>query len=117
MKTEESSLDEYYSDYLIDIWDSYKTNPTNSVESFANTFISIDRDRWQPEKNKIQERRYLAMSYINLLQTIVDGHEQLAAIYHDGEQPSGKEIKQVIDSNNKAVKDFIDRAKALNKSY
>ena len=116
LKIEESSLDKYYKDHLIEILNDYETNPNNSAESFTTTFISIDRDRWQPEKNKIQERRDLAMSYINLLQTIVDGHEQLAVIYNDGEQPSGQEVKQVINSNNKTVKDFVDRAKTLNKS-
>lgn len=116
LKNEESFLDDYYIEYISEILESNERKQGDSVINIANTLIAIDQDRWNPEKDKIQERRELAFSYINLLKTVVDGHEELATIYNNGEQPSGDEINKAIETNNKAVKDFIDKAKALQKS-
>lgn len=116
LKTEESFLDDYYIEYISGILESNEKKQGDSVINIANTIISIDQDRWNPEKDKIQERRELAFSYINLLKTAVNVHKDLATIYSNGEQPSGEKIDKVVKSNNKAAKDFIDKAKALQKS-
>ena len=112
LENEETSLDTYYTYYIDKILDN---DNNQSVANIAQVLVNIDRD-WNLAKLKIQERKDFANSYIDLLQNVVDGHQQLATIYNDGKQPSGKEIQQVIDTNNKAVKDFVNKAKALNKS-
>ncbi|ODH02935.1 hypothetical protein A4S05_22000 [Nostoc sp. KVJ20] len=114
LKTEESFLDNYYIDYIEEILDSNERKQGSSVVSIANTLISIDQDRWNPEKDKIQKRRELGYAYIDLLKTIVDSHEQLAVIYKDGKQPSKQAFQKIMNANNKALNKFIDKANILN---
>lgn len=52
-----------------------------------DTVLKLE-DRWNLEKDKIQERRQLGEDYIDLLQQIVSSHQNLAAIYDSGQKPS-----------------------------
>lgn len=116
LRSEETGLNEYYYYYIQEILETQPSNNGDSVINLTRTLIDMDRD-WNQATAEIQERRELADFYVNLLQSVVDGHEQLAAIYNNGKQPSSKEIKEVVDTNSKAVTIFVDKAKALNKKY
>jgi hypothetical protein len=115
LKTEESSLDNYYIDYIEEILDSNERNQGNSVITITDLLIDIDRERWNPEKDQIQKHRELAYAYIDLLKNIVASHEELAAIYNKGEQPDERVLQKAIESNNKAMKKLKEKAEALEK--
>jgi|GEM_PF-3425780 len=110
LRREESSLDNYFIDYIEDILDSKARKEGNSVIALANTLISLDQDRWNPRKDEIQQRRSLANSYIALLQTIIDGHEELAVIYGKGEEPSKQVVENLLDKSNVSLKEYIKRS-------
>jgi hypothetical protein len=116
LKTEESSLDNYYIDYIQEILDSNERNQGNSVITIADLLIDIDRERWNPEKDEIQKRREVAYAYIELLKNLVASHEELAAIYNNGEQPDEEVLQKAINSNNKAMKKLTEKSEALEKS-
>lgn len=113
---EENNLDNYYTDYIQEILDSNTRQGGNSVVPIINTLISLDNNYWNSEKDKIQERREWAYSYIKVLKTIVEGHNALASIYSEGKQPSKQSMKKILDNNEQALKEFIEKSKALNSS-
>ncbi len=115
LSREENALDQYYIDYISEILASNERLEGDSVIAIANTLISIDQDRWNPEKDLIQERREFGYSYINVLQNIIDGHQELANIYGAGETPSPSAINKVINSNQQALKEFVQKADKLKK--
>jgi hypothetical protein len=117
LRSEEAAVDNYFIDYIEEILDSKTRKEGNSVITLANTLISLDQDRWNPKKDEIQKRRDLAYTYISLLKTIVSSHEELAAIYNEGKQPSTKALESLLDKNTTALKEYIKQSKELsNKS-
>jgi hypothetical protein len=115
LREEERALDLYYIDYINEILDSKERQEGNSTVTIANTLISLDKDRWNPEKDRIQERREAAYAYIKLLQTIIDSHQELATIYRDGKEPSKQTLKQIMNSNNQALKNLVEKTKVFDR--
>jgi hypothetical protein len=115
LREEERALDLYYIDYINEILDSKERQEGNSTVAIANTLISIDKDRWNPQKDEIQKRREAAYAYIKLLQTIIDNHQELTTIYRNGKEPSKQAVKQIMDSNNQALKNLVEKTKVFDK--
>lgn len=113
LKTEEEYLDQYFIEYISAILDSKERQQGESVVAIAELLIAIDQDRWNPEKDKIQQRRELGYSYIDLLQTIVNSHQQLADIYNNGEQPTEQTLQKLMNDNNQALQKFIEKANSV----
>lgn len=116
LKTEESFLDQYYIEYISAVLDSNERKKGNSVLALTELLISIDNDRWNPEKARIQERRNLGFQYIKLLETIIDGHQELADLYRSGKKPSTQAVETLMDESNVALKEFVEKAKVLKKA-
>ncbi|NES20858.1 MAG: hypothetical protein F6K41_18470 [Symploca sp. SIO3E6] len=116
LRTEESFLDQYYIEYISAVLDSNERKQGNSVLSMAELLIAIDNDRWNPAKDQIQEQRNLGLEYIKLLQTIIDGHQELADIYSNGEEPSSQAVEKLFDESSLALKEFIEKAKSVEKA-
>ncbi len=114
LRSEERSLDNYYIDYILDILDNKARNEGNSVISIANTLIALDKD-WNPKKDEIQQRRAMANSYISLLQTIIDGHEELSVIYGKGEQPSKQAVENLLDKTTVSLKEYLKLSDKISK--
>ncbi|KZL50619.1 hypothetical protein A2T98_06545 [Nodularia spumigena CENA596] len=105
LRAEETALNQYYIDYISDIADRKLLDNSSSLLSI-DTVLSLE-DRWNSEKDKIQQRRQLGQDYIELLQQIVSSHQRLADIYKNGQKPSQKEVKEMMDKNTKALENFV----------
>jgi hypothetical protein len=115
LRREEASLDNYFIDYMQDVLESKARKEGNSVIALVNTFISLDKD-WNPKKDEIQERREMANSYISLLQTIIDGHEELAVIYGKGEKPSKQVVENLLDKSTVSLKEYIKQSDEVSRN-
>lgn len=113
LNNEEALLDGYYEDIINDLLESNQQLEGRSVIALADVLVKLDQEKWNPEKDRIQERRKLAEDYINVLKTIVASHHQLATIYGEGKNPSAEVMKQLLGKNRKALKNFVDQANSL----
>jgi len=111
LRTEERSLDQHYIDYIGNIADEKFRQDTTSLVDI-DTVLKLD-DRWNSEKDKIQERRQLGEDYIKLLQQIVSSHQNLASIYNNGQKPSQKQVSEMTQKNIKALEKFIKTAEKV----
>lgn len=113
LKTEERSLDGYYEDIINDLLKSNQQLEGLSVIALADVLVKLDQEKWNPEKDRIEERRKLAEDYIDVLETVVASHNKLATIYGEGKEPSKEVVKELLDKNRKALKNFVDQANSL----
>ena len=115
LKTEERSLDGYYEDIINDLLKSNQQLEGLSVIALADVLVKLDQEKWNPEKDRIEERRKLAEDYIDVLETVVASHNKLATIYGKGKDPSKEVVKELLDKNRKALKNFVNQANSLQK--
>ncbi|MEH2362687.1 hypothetical protein [Nostoc sp.] len=113
LNNEEALLDGYYEDIINDLLESNQQLEGRSVIALADVLVKLDQEKWNPEKDRIQKRRKLAEDYINVLETIVASHHQLATIYGEGKKPSAEVMKELLGKNRKALKNFVDQANGL----
>ncbi|MDZ7969792.1 MAG: hypothetical protein RM368_33425 [Nostoc sp. DedSLP03] len=113
LKTEERSLDGYYEDIINDLLKSNQQLEGLSVIALADVLVKLDQEKWNPEKDRIEERRKLAEDYIDVLETVVASHNKLATIYGKGKDPSKEVVKELLDKNRKALKNFVNQANSL----
>ncbi|MEH1848695.1 MAG: hypothetical protein V7L25_27925 [Nostoc sp.] len=113
LNNEEALLDGYYEDIINDLLENNQQLEGRSVIALADVLVKLDQEKWNPEKDRIQERRKLAEDYINVLKTIVASHHQLATIYGKGKKPSAEVMKELLGKNRKALKNFVDQANSL----
>lgn len=115
LKTEERSLDGYYEDIINDLLKGNQQLEGLSVIALADVLVKLDQEKWNPEKDRIEERRKLAEDYIDVLETVVTSHNKLATIYGKGKDPSKEVVKELLDKNRKALKNFVNQANSLQK--
>lgn len=111
LSNEETALDNYYKDYIRDIL-TIKTTEAPSGLSLVEPLLSLD-DRWNAEKDKLQNKRDLAYSYIELLRGITAIHHELAQMYIKGDKPDNQEANKMLEKTTKSLNDFVDKAHKL----
>lgn len=111
LEGEEDALDQYYINYLGDIADRKLFQNQTSLLNI-NAVLTLE-DRWNLEKDKIQQRRQLAEDYIQLLRQIISSHQQLAELYDSGQKPSQKQVKEMIEKNTKALEKFVKTSEKI----
>lgn len=111
LKGEEDILNDYYISYLGDIANVRLRQNTTSLLDI-DTVLKLE-DRWNSEKDKIQQRKQLAEDYIDLLQQIVTSHQKLAVIYDNGQKLSQNDVEKMLHKNIKALDRFMKTAEKV----
>ncbi|MGF1481278.1 MAG: hypothetical protein ACFB4I_17640 [Cyanophyceae cyanobacterium] len=113
LRAEEAALDQTYQEYITALETSDTFRSGSDVISVTNHLISLDNS-WNEKKELIQSRRELAQAYIGVLDSLSGGHTLLFEIFTNGETPTEQQVQSIVDENSAALKNFIDKSKALN---
>ena len=113
LRAEEEAVDQIYQEYITALRTSSTFKSATSVVPITNHLITLD-NAWAKEKDTIQSRRELAQAYIGVLNSLSGGHELLFDIFSNGETPTEEQVTSIVEENTTALKNFIDKSKALN---
>lgn len=109
LTNESSVINGYYGDYIKNLLEHRTEGDTQALTVLL---LELD-DKWVTAKNTVEQRKSFAREYISLLKSIAQDHDAISQTFSNGNQPSSKELRKMLDHNTKALESFVEKSREV----